>query len=198
MPIRRICWISPWRVGNGKPKHTGCTGRRPESQAAPCDGPGSVAGGGDGGVLGHRLPLGFILGLRGLARGSGRERGASPRPPRGQPGSPVPAASANSRPQAPHPAATATEARGGACVDPRATPRFSLDKGPCQSLRKGDWTRPDIRDDYLSLSEGRGLWRETMGGCSQCPMAIKSFAFAEDWQVLEPLRCRGRIPAVES
>lgn len=29
-------------------------------------------------------------------------------------------------------------------------------------------------------------------------MAIKSFAFAEDWQMLEPLRHRGGIPAVKS
>lgn len=63
---------------------------------------------------------------------------------------------------------------------------LSLDKSLCQSLRKRDCTRPDIR--YLpSCSEASSAGSgEGNAGRMRYPMAIKSFVFAEDWQMFEP------------
>lgn len=51
--------------------------------------------------------------------------------------------------------------------------------------------RPDIRD--FSTSGGDGLWGD---GRMRYPVAVKLFASARDWQMLQPLRRRGGLPAL--
>lgn len=99
-------------------------------------------------------------------------------------------------PKPQHPAASAAEARDGPLAwTGWAIPRSSLDKGPCQSENA---TGRDRTSGTPRLGARRARGRGNNDGRMRYPMEGKSFVFAEDWQMLEPLRRRGGIWRVAS